>query len=405
MQHGPGPIYSLPVPGNKKKKTTATPAVVHCVGSATFVPSDAIEDTATHEKALQALLADDDFETAIKTWFRIPDDDAYEYIATASMTLAQVQKAINMGSANGMHAWYWSQELAIPPKPRPPPPKADIEAYISIFLPTTQSTAALRTFLADAQRASIRHDVAKHLKRKALPLAIAPVPRDPQDQAQDPRAPMVRSPALPHRRRRKPKPSGAHAPEPPRSSSANAPFRLRGAVARGLCILRALAAGRPIADIGSGSGYLAFMLRRYGCSVVPVDSAQSSWRVMWVDDTVIADGPRWLAANTTAANTDTAEHVVLLLVYPIVGSAIAGGTEGGFTRSVMAAYGDDTVAVAGTQNHSGYTGFRDMTMDEYMRREHGDEWTEIVQIPLPSFAGKDEALFVFQRRDKAAPNV
>ncbi|TGJ78925.1 hypothetical protein E0Z10_g9836, partial [Xylaria hypoxylon] len=39
-----------------------------------------------------------------------------------------------------------------------------------------------------------------------------------------------------------------------------------------------------------------------------------------------------------------------------------------------------------------YTGFRDMTMDEFMAREHGDEWVKVVQVPLPSFPGKDEAL-------------
>ncbi len=41
--------------------------------------------------------------------------------------------------------------------------------------------------------------------------------------------------------------------------------------------------------------------------------------------------------------------------------------------------------------------FRDQTIDEYITAEIvGFEKT--VQIPLPSFAGKDEALFVFDRR-------
>ncbi|KAK3336406.1 hypothetical protein B0T19DRAFT_37925 [Cercophora scortea] len=392
------------MPNNKKKHT----AVVHCVGSgAAFIPSDAIEDTATHEKALQALDTDNDFETAIKTWFRIPDDDAYEYLATASVALAQVQRVINMGGANGMHAWYWSGESVLPP-----PPKADIEAYISIFQPTTQTAAALRTFLANAHKTSIRHDVAQHLTTTRFlspshPSSLIIPKTKPKNPA--PLNPYLDFWAWSCRALQwcGPLPLPQGSPHAHRSHHVLPILMHHFGCAvpshEALCILRSLAGGRDIADVGSGAGYWTFMLRRYGCSVVPIDSGQSSWRVTWVDDTVIADGPRWLAANTapsTSTKTEPAKDVVLLLVYPIVG-----GTEGGFTRGVMAAYRGDTVAVVGTQNHSGYTGFRDMTMDEYMQREHGDEWTKIVQISLPSFAGKDEALFVFQRREKGAANV
>ena len=41
-----------------------------------------------------------------------------------------------------------------------------------------------------------------------------------------------------------------------------------------------------------------------------------------------------------------------------------------------------------------------MTMDEFMEQEH-KEWVKIVQVPLPSFPGKDEALYIFQRGDRA----
>ncbi|KAJ2974914.1 hypothetical protein NUW58_g8505 [Xylaria curta] len=61
----------------------------------------------------------------------------------------------------------------------------------------------------------------------------------------------------------------------------------------------------------------------------------------------------------------------------------------------------DTVAVVGTQNQNGYTGFRDMTMDEFMAREHSDEWVKVVQVPLPSFPGKDEALLPQNLGNKA----
>jgi hypothetical protein len=38
-----------------------------------------------------------------------------------------------------------------------------------------------------------------------------------------------------------------------------------------------------------------------------------------------------------------------------------------------------------------------------MALEHSDDWVKVVQIPLPSFPGKDEALYVFQRGARAPP--
>lgn len=159
-------------------------------------------------------------------------------------------------------------------------------------------------------------------------------------------------------------------------------------------ILRVLADGRAVADVGSGNGYWAFMLRRYGLTVHAVDNMQSEWRVNWVNDTTISDGVKWLGKNVFG------KDMVLLLVYPVVGGGVGGGTEGGFTRNLVSAFKGDTVAVVGTQNRNGYTGFKDKTMDEFMVAEHPD-WVKVVQIPLPSFAGKDEALFVFQRGERA----
>ncbi len=82
--------------------------------------------------------------------------------------------------------------------------------------------------------------------------------------------------------------------------------------------------------------------------------------------------------------------MILLLVYPVV------GRDGEFTRRLMDVFPGDTVAVVGTQNRNGYTGFKDMIISEFMEREHED-WVKIVQISLPSFAEKDKALFIFQR--------
>ncbi len=159
-------------------------------------------------------------------------------------------------------------------------------------------------------------------------------------------------------------------------------------------ILKRLADGREIADIGSGNGYWTFMLRRYGVTVHPVDNMQSEWRVNWVNDTAISDGCTWLKRHGHG------EDILLLLVYPVVGGAVGQFSEGAFTRDLINAYKGDTIAVVGTQNGNGYTGFRNMTMDQYMERER-PEWTRIAQISLPSFAGKDEALYIFQRGAEA----
>lgn len=159
-------------------------------------------------------------------------------------------------------------------------------------------------------------------------------------------------------------------------------------------ILRIMADGRPVADVGSGNGYWTFMLRGYGLTVHAVDNMQSEWRVNWISDTVTVDGVEWLRRN------ENGKHMVLLLIYPVVGGGVGGGGEGSFTRNMVDAFQGDCIAVVGTQNGNGYTGFRNMTMDQYMEREKAG-WEKAVQIPLPSFAGKDEALYVFQRSASA----
>lgn len=78
------------------------------------------------------------------------------------------------------------------------------------------------------------------------------------------------------------------------------------------------------------------------------------------------------------------------MVYPVVRT--------GFTASVLQAYQGDVICVVGTQNRNGYTAFKDTTIEEYMAEKIAARWEKTVQIPLPSFAGKDDALFVFERR-------
>ena len=139
---------------------------------------------------------------------------------------------------------------------------------------------------------------------------------------------------------------------------------------------------RKVLELGSGTGYWTLMLRRLGVDVVAVDSGQSSYRTTWIDDTIVADGEKYLRDNKSCAD------MILLLVYPIVGA--------NFTSAVIDAYKGTTIIVAGTQNSNGYTAFMDRTIDDYMSAQKDKGFDKVIQISLPSFAGKDEALFVFQ---------
>ncbi|RYP37575.1 hypothetical protein DL767_002883 [Monosporascus sp. MG133] len=390
--------------GGGAKSTSFT----YCVGSPTWNPKSYIADTDLHARA-DAHLEKDDFHSAITESFALPRRDTYVYHAVTSVTLAQVQHAVSLGAANNLHAWY--RDPAAPSNPHPnPPPRSDIDVYLSVFDPATATASALKTFAANARKDSLRRRVAEHLLAKRF---------------LHPDLPQLQIP------KRKPSSAAANAnPIPPNPYLAFAAWSARSLEWCGPCdlsetvakshhvlpvlmhhfgcvcpsyealeILRALAAGRGVVDLGSGNGYWTFMLRAHGVgAVVPVDNAQSAWRATWVPDTVVADGEAWLRRNGGAPD------MVLLIVYPVVGGGVAGGEEGGFTRTVLRAYAGDTLAVVGTQNRNGYTGFRGRTMDEYMAAEE-KEWVKVVQIPLPSFPGKDEALFVFQRGDRAPKDI
>lgn len=114
-----------------------------------------------------------------------------------------------------------------------------------------------------------------------------------------------------------------------------------------------------------------------------VDNGLSEYRVTWVSDTIKLDGVRYLKENNAGRGC------VLLLVYP--------QATGGFTESVLRAFEGDSIVIAGTQNGNGFTAFQHMVVDEWMDKNL-PAFELVLRMPLPSFAGKDEALFVFQRR-------
>lgn len=372
-----------------------------CVGAPGFDPAARVRDPDARAQAV-ALLRENDFAGAVKAYFGLPTEDTYIYHAMTSVSLSQVQHVVSLGGANGLHAWYAPRTAAPSDPPPDPPSRQDVEAYTAVFAHTTLTPSALKALGANAKKGSIRASVAAHLTAKryvhpgaqqqlAIPKkkpAAADVPPNPYFDFWEWSCrnlewcgPCPESEARPQ----------SHHVLPVLMHH----FGCAVPSYESLEVLRIVAGGRAVLDMGSGNGYWAFMLRQHGVAVTPVDSAQSAWRATWVGDTTVIDGPRWLGRNAGASG------LVLLMVYPVVGGGAGAGVHGGFTRDLMKAYKGDTVAVVGTQNHNGYTSFKDLTFDEYMEREQPG-WTRVVQIPIPSFAGKDEALFIYQRGDRAA---
>lgn len=377
-----------------------------CVGSKTFKPSDTV-DTA-QQQAIHKLLFQNDLLNASRALFNIPEDDTYVYHATASVNLQQVQHVVSLGGANGLHAWYRSEagsvvrctvittyyKTPLTHSQTGPPSQPDIDAYVTIFKPQAAAEAALRNFTTNAKKGSIRASVAQHLSpcryvhpdyssQLTVPRSKKPVPYNPYFDFWEWACHSLEW-VGPDESTQKLQTSHHVLPIFMHHFGCLAPSH------EGLQIIKNIAGTRAVADVGSGNGYWTFMLRAYGLTVHPVDNMQSEWRVTWVDDTTAADGVKWLGKNAGG------KEMVLLLVYPVVGTA-EDGVDGSFTRDVIAAYKGDTIVVGGTQNSNGYTGFSSLTMAEYMAKEHSEGWVRVVQVPLPSFPGKDEALYVFQR--------
>lgn len=135
--------------------------------------------------------------------------------------------------------------------------------------------------------------------------------------------------------------------------------------------------------MASGNGYWTYMLRQMQLNVVAVDNFASEYRTMWISDTVKMDGVDYMKKNGGAKKR------ILLMVYII--------TAGTFTKRVLQAFQGGTVVVVGTQNTNRYTGFSDCTAEEYFEKEM-PAWGLVCRIAMPSFAGKDEAMFVWQKK-------
>ena len=349
------------------------------VGSQAFQPDQLFEDTALIE-SVRICLNQNDLFTAIITAFQLPENDDFIYHATASVTLAQAQNAIIAGPSHGLHDWY----LDTTSKPCGYPPASDIAAYIGLFDPSKASANTLKGFVANAKKQSFRSSISSYLtsKRYVHP-SLPPVPKRKTSHAN----PYIDFWSY-----------SCHALEyaGPDANTALAKsshhvlpifmhhFSCVCPSYEALAIISSLTKNKTLIDMGSGNGYWTHVLRReHDCTVTAVDSGQSRWRTMWIADTVVSDGVQFLRKHSGGK-----DHV-LLMVYPI--------TSGDFTPNIIKSFKGDVICIAGTQNGNGYTGFKDEMVDVWFERKM-PEWERIIQVPLPSFPGKDDALFVFRRK-------
>ncbi|KAL1305476.1 hypothetical protein AAFC00_002352 [Neodothiora populina] len=358
-------------------------------GSSSFDPDMYLENWG--DEALQPLY-NNNFRAFIGTTFGLKPSDTYGYKATSEVTLLQAQTYLEYGGQGGLHGWYKDAEGQL----LPPPPAVDIAAYTDMFRSTTSTPKALTALKSNAKKGAIRESVAEHLNSLYSPppadLKVV-IPKLKKEHVN----PYLDVWAWTNQNLEWAGPvSGT---KEIRISHALLPvlYHHFGCVVpthEALCVIQQISNGRTILDLGSGNGYWTLMMRNFeGLSgkkkmtVIPVDNGLSEWRTMWIGDTVTSDGVKYLQQDQGAKDK------VLLLVYPQVSDD--------FTGKILKAYKGDTIICAGTQNANGFTGFAKETIAEWMAREQ-PQYSKTCQIPLPSFAAKDEALFVFHKdRDTA----
>jgi hypothetical protein len=84
---------------------SSTRAGPHTAGSSSFDP-----DRFFAQWDESSVPRNDDLKNFIIRKFALKADDNYVYHAIASVTLDQVQVAINAGGLNGMHVWYQDEK-------------------------------------------------------------------------------------------------------------------------------------------------------------------------------------------------------------------------------------------------------------------------------------------------------
>ncbi|CZR51390.1 uncharacterized protein PAC_01265 [Phialocephala subalpina] len=324
-------------------------------------------------------IIDNDFSSTIRKTFDLPEDDKYVYRAESfSMTFPQIQAQLEGGSLKYKYQSH-GQQIEVP--------ATDIAAYTTIFSPGTDTSKALTAFAANAKKASPRESVAQYLQSRRTCSTKAPKSKTHVNPYYDLWALSCQLTSFLGPLQ---DPSYAH----PTNAKMTHPilpvfYHHFGCVVpsyEALYLISELAKEAGVEgaiDMASGNGYWTYMLRRMKVDVQAVDNMASEYRTIWISDTVKSDGVEHLKRNNGGKDR------ILLMVYMV--------TAGTFTKRVLQAYRGDTVVVVGTQNANRYTGFADCTVEEYFEKEMAG-WEMACRIAMPSFAGKDEGMYVWKKK-------
>ena len=321
---------------------------------------------------------DNDIVKSIETAFRIPADDDYHYHTEGGgCSMADARLAFQSG-AQYQYAM-GGKTVAIP--------AADIKAYTDVFRSSTDTDKSLRSFLQNSKKDSPRRKVAEHLTSRRY---IDDTVRDKLSKRKKHCNPYFDLWVASCEQLGFVGPLESASYEHPQSAKQSHPilpvfmhhFGCGIPDYEALSIIAAVVGKRRIVDLGCGNAYWTWLLRREGLSVTAVDDLSSRWRTTWAADIVKSDAVQYVQRQMTRDD-------VLLLVYPIVGGK-------DLTKRIIDAYEGDTLIIAGTQNNNRYTTFADCSVDGYFEARQG-EWTLLVRKPLPSFVGKDDALYVYRR--------
>ncbi|KAH4052436.1 hypothetical protein HBH49_101590 [Parastagonospora nodorum] len=336
------------------------------------------------------------FAQCIREAFSIPKSDAYVYRAQAETTLDITQRANEGKRSAGLHGWYHDDE-GLPIEPQYPSSE-EVTAYTSLFDPSLNLPKALNGFKSNAKANTIRQQVAAHLNSRFLNQTNGLLPSKKARSHTNPYLSLWTY-SCQELEYAGPIPSTTFT----KISHHILPifYHHFGCVVPSYAALHVIAKVAqpakpskenvlPILDVGSGNGYWSHMLRNFtagdmkSLDVRAIDNQLSEYRVSWVKDTIKADGLTYLHKEV-----NNGKGCILLLVYP--------QATGNFTGPILKAFQGDTIVVVGTQNGNGFTGFQDQVIDDWVEKSL-PAFQLTLRMPLPSFAGKDEALFLFQRK-------
>ncbi|KAF1924889.1 uncharacterized protein M421DRAFT_71352 [Didymella exigua CBS 183.55] len=328
--------------------------------------------------------------------FDIPPTDQYIYRAQGETTLHITERAISGKRAHGMHDWY-HDEVGKPIEPQHPASE-EVTAYTSLFDPSNNLPKTLNGLKSNSKANTILKKVAEHLSSRYHNTTAGLLPSKKDRNHVNPYLSLWTY-SCQELEWCGPIPATTYT----EISHHILPlfYHHFGCIVPSYAALHILAklsqpakpskeSVLPILDVGSGNGYWTYILRHLplpvpewkALDVRPIDSGLSEYRVTWVKDTIKMDGKEYLRRNTNG------KGAILLLVYP--------QATGDFTGPILKMFEGNTIVVAGTQNGNGFTAFQDQGVDRWVEKNlKAFELT--LRMPLPSFAGKDEALFVFQR--------